>query len=737
MSVGLVELVDPLVGTDSHYGFSTGNCLPICSLPFGMNHWSPQTAEGPWFFDRRARKLQGIRATHQPSPWIGDYGHFVVMATTGPLQTSPATRASAFRLEESRVKPCELRFDLQRYRCRIECAPTIRGSIFRFTFPESGVGRVYIEPCAGESWAKVDPSCNAVYGFTRGNSGGCPANFACWFVAKFDRPFTASGTLLDARSSSCDLEASGNRAGSYVEFEGGGAEPVTMRIATSFIDLEQAARNLAREIGDASYEEIAERAARVWNDNLGKIEIEDDDVTAIRTFYTCLYRTILFPRIWHEEDRNNREIHFSPYDGQVHEGPLYTDNGFWDTYRTEYPLLALLHPERLAQMLEGWTNSLKEGGWFPQWASPGYRACMVGTHVDAVMADAVVRGITNFDVQSALAGMLKHAFKPGDDAGNFGRVGIEEYEKLGYVADDVRTASVARTLDYAFDDFCIAQVAQAVGDQTSANRLRERAQSYRNVWDPKVGFMRGRNANGEWRPDFNEFRWGDPYVEGGPWQTSWSVPHDPAGLIELLGGPDRLSDRLETMLTTAPHFEVGTYRFEIHEMTEMATADFGQYAHSNQPVHHVLYMFTAAGRPWRTQYWVRRVMETLYGPHQYPGDEDNGEMSAWYVLSALGLFPLCPGHPSWVYGTPLFRKTIVHLEGKPPLVLSKEGSGIYLESVAVNGVPTDRLWIDHETVARGGELTFKSTDLPAEEPITDPERLPFSLSHQNPAKIRK
>ena len=728
MSEGLVELVDPLVGTDSHYGFSTGNCLPICALPFGMNHWSPQTAEGSWFFDRRARKLQGIRLTHQPSPWIGDYGHLLVAATTGPLQVGPAARASAFRLDRSIVRPSELGFDLLRFRCRIECAPTIRGAVFQFRFPEEGVGRVFLEPCAGEGWIKIDPDHRVVHGFTSGNSGGCPSGFATWFVARFDRPITGCGATSEAKSASDELEATGLRAGAYLEFEGGSEEPVTMRIATSFIDLEQAERNLAREIGDESFDEARERSTRVWNDNLSRIRIEDHDLAAKRTFYTCLYRTMLFPRIWHEEDARNRLIHFSPFNGKVHDGPLYTDNGFWDTYRTMYPLLALLAPERLAQILEGWTNAYKEGGWFPQWASPGYRSCMVGTHVDAVMADGIARGIDQFDVKSALEGMLKHADQPGDASGSFGRLGIEEYKSLGYVADDRTTASVARTLDYAYDDFCIAQVACATGDCESGGRLRERAGSYRNLWDPQIGFMRGKLAGGEWRPDFSPYQWGNPYVEGGPWQSSWSVPHDPAGLISLAGGAEAFTARLEELLTTAPHFEAGSYVFEIHEMTEMACANFGQYAHSNQPVHHILYLFAAAGKPWRTQYWVRRVMDELYTPNSFPGDEDNGEMSAWYVLNALGIYPLCPGHPSWVFGAPRFKKATVHLDGGRHLTIASQGEGVYVDSISLNGNPAEALWLSHSDIANGGALIFHRSSTPKEALVTDPALLPFSLS---------
>ncbi|HWD37936.1 MAG TPA: GH92 family glycosyl hydrolase [Fimbriimonas sp.] len=723
----LLDLVDPLIGTDSHYGFSTGNCLPLAQMPFGMTAWSPQTGEGGWFFDRRARKLQGIRAARQPSPWIGDYGHFNVMAQTGQLMTSPGNRASAFRLDKSVIKPHYQRFDLIRYGTRMELTPTKRAAHFRITFPKGKTGRVLFEPCAGASSFEIDLDHHCVGGSTSGRAGGCPENFACYFFARFDRPLASFGTFEGNDSHEGSTKHEGQRAGGYAEFEGGGE--VNLRIGTSFISIEQAARNLEREIGNAAFEETLERAGRVWEEALGRIEIEDPDEAALRTFYTCLYRTQLFPRIWHEEDEANRLVHFSPYDGQVHEGVLYADNGFWDTYRTMYPLLALLQPERLAEILQGWTNAYKEGGWFPQWASPGYRACMVGTHIDAVITDAVVRGVKDFDVETAFEGLLKHAFHPGDEAGNFGRIGIEDYKTLGYVAADRHDSSVARTLDYAYDDFCIAQVARSLGRGDEAEALMARTKNYEHLWDAGAGFMRGKNADGSWQEPFHEFLWGDPYVEGGPWQSTWAVQHDPAGLIRLMGGPEKFVQKLDQMMTSEPLIEVGTYGFEIHEMTEMACADFGQYAQSNQPVHHVLFLYTAAGYPWKTQYWVRRVMDEMYGD-VFPGDEDNGEMSAWYVLNALGLFPLCPGHPSFVFGSPRFRRVTIRPEGKPEIAVEAPDNSSgrpYVSKVTVNGQDHEALWIDHSVLASGATIRFEMSELASTKVVTDKALLPVSI----------
>jgi predicted alpha-1,2-mannosidase len=524
-------------------------------------------------------------------------------------------------------------------------------------------------------------------------------------------------------------ELSGVRAGAALDFSTDFAQPVVMKFGTSFISVDQARVNLQREIGEYDLEQIADAAANTWERALGKIVVESEDEEQLRTFYSCLYRTQLFPRVWHELDAEGATRHFSPYDGQIHDGVLYTDNGFWDTYRTVYPLFSLLNRERLSDILQGWVHAYKEGGWFPQWASPGYRACMVGTHIDAVMADAVARGVTGFDVEAALEGMLKHADEVGDRAGAFGRIGIEDYKELGYVACDRHHEACARSLDYAYDDFCVAQVAKALGRHEEAGRLLSRVRYYEKSYDPAVGFMRGRNADGSWLEPWSEFRWGSPYVEGGPWQSSWAVQHDAAGLIGLMGGDEAFVSKLDRMLTMEPDFEVGAYGFEIHEITEMACADFGQYAHSNQPVHHVLYLYNSAGRPWRTQKQVRRVLASLYSPTLLPGDEDNGEMSAWYVLSALGFFPLCPGHGSWTLGSPLFKKATFKMpNGKDLVICAPDNSAqnVYVRSVRFNGEVMEALSIDHATLAEGGLLEFEMSPEPLEK-IVPPELRPFSV----------
>ncbi len=680
-----------------------------------MNHWSAQTQEGRWFFSPHDKKLQGIRCTHQPSPWMNDYGHFTVMANTGTERHLSAGKRS--RAYKGEFGPHRFKAELLNDGTTIEMVPTIRGAIFRFRFPEGKVGRVIFEPCTGESAIGLAPELGRVVGAIKGNSGGVPEDFRHRLVASFDRTPDFVSNFVGNDLTGVRVN---EKSGLVLEFEGGGE--VIMRLATSFISTQQAGLNLDSELS-GTFEEIAAAAEKEWEANLGRIEVEGEG-DRLTTFYSCLYRTQLFPRIWHEETPEGVR-HRSPYDGGVHPGVLYTDNGFWDTYRTVYPFFALMQPDRLAEILQGWTNAYKEGGWFPQWATPGYRACMVGTHIDAVMADAYARGVRGFEVDTALRGLLKHAYEVGDPAGAWGRIGIEDYKRLGYVSTD-HHESVARSLDYAYDDWCIAQI--ATGEERE--KLLARAGSYHHLYDPAVGFMRGKDAQGKWLEPWDEFLWGNPYVEGGPWQSSWAVQHDAAGLIRLMGGEVAFAAKLDQMLVTPPYFTTGDYGFEIHEMTEMAQADFGQYAHSNQPVHHVLYLYNAAGRPWRTQKEVRRVMDGLYTPTHLPGDEDNGEMCAWYVLSALGLFPLTPGHPSWTLGSPLFKRATVHLPGGKDLVIAAPENGddaVYVASKSFNGAPLDRLFLSHDEVAAGGTLSFSMVSQPTLDVVPAEDR-PYSMT---------
>ena len=721
----LVRYVNPLQGTDSSGSFSTGNTLPLVARPFAMTDWTLQTGEGNWgwWFSPHSRTLQGVRATHQPSPWMGDYGYFTVMAQTGKLYLQAGQRTSTYRMDETTIAPNYLKVPLRRYGTLLEMTPTERCSVFRFTFPKAETGRVLLQ-MESDSQVVIDRESATISGLTRSKSGGTPDNFALYFVARFNRPWTKTQLALDNKVTESPAQVDGKSASAIVEFASDA--PVEMQIGTSFISPQQALQNLKTEVGAQSFDAVRAQGQSVWNETLGRITVTGATPAQLETFYSCLYRAHLFPRMFHETNAAGQVVHYSAYDGQVHPGVSYTDNGFWDTYRTVWPLFALIQPERYGEMVEGFMQSYREGGWLAQWSSPGYRASMPGTHGDAIIADAVVKGIGGFDVNEAYAAMTKHANQRSTQGGA-GRNRIEDYLKLGYVP-----GSVSETLDFAYDDFCISQVAAKLGKTEDVQKYRERALNYRKIYDPSVGFMRAKDDEGKWMTPFDQYAWGGPYVEGGPWQSSWAVQQDPIGLANLMGGQQKFVAKLDAMLKAPPRYDIGGYGSEIHEITEMAITNFGQYGHGNQPTHHILYLFAAAGQPWKTQFWTRRVMDELYSPQGFAGDEDNGEMSAWYVLNALGIYPLCPGRPEYVLGSPLFQSARVRVPGRRDLVVqapNNSAKNVYVRQVSVDGKPYQPLWIPYQTLAAGGTLRF---EMAPQASVRDywhsPQLLPHSMS---------
>jgi predicted alpha-1,2-mannosidase len=716
----LVALVNPMQGTNSDFGFSRGNTLPLVSLPFGLTHWSLQTSEGSgWFFNPGRHEIQGIRATHQPSPWMGDYGHFTVMAQSGELVAGPAARAAAYDPAGLQIGPHRLSVGPLRDGTRIEMTPTERCAAFRFTFPAGKTGRILID---AHSLVDVDAEGGIVTGCSRLKSGGTPEGFGCYFYARFDRPVSKAYALGDDRRPADRNTLDGKNVGAAIEFEGQTA--VVMTVSTSFISADQARRNLEREIGSRTFEAVQAGARAAWNRTLNVVRVAGGTERQRRTFYTCLYRAHLFPRMFHEYDESGAPIHYSAFDGKVHPGVMYTDTGLWDGYHTLYPLLSLLQPERLGEIVQGFVNASVEGGWLPQWPSPGYRGSMGGTHSDAVIAEAILKGIPGFDRAAAYAGLRKNAtVSPG--LSTEGRHHLDEYVKLGYVP-----GSISDTLDYAYDDACVAMAARFLGHDDDAALFGARALNYRNVYDASVGFMRCRNADGSWKANFDPYAWGDGYTEGGPWQWIWSAPHDPAGLIALMDGREAFLRKLDRMLWQPPIFHPGGYGGTIHEMKEMAAVPFGQYAQSNQPSHQVLPLYAAAGRPERMHYWARRVLDELYSPDDLPGDEDNGEMASWYVLMALGLFPGCPGRPSYTLGSPQFRDAWIALPGGKTLHIhapARSPKDVYVAGVKRDGHAWSKLWIAHADLVRGGRLDFAMAERPATRAIASAD-LPDSLT---------
>ncbi|MEM7272859.1 MAG: GH92 family glycosyl hydrolase [Actinomycetota bacterium] len=714
-------------GTASTRDFSNGNTLPLFGVPFGMTHWAAETGPSPWFHHPAHRRLRGVRATRQPSPWIGDYGEFRILPQTGQTRWSPEARATAFDPEAGHWAPDRLALALPREQCELELTATARCAVLRvrFTGP-AGPRRLIVDGGARSSrWRIEHPpptggagATTTVRGVVGNNRGGVPDGFGVDVVLRLD---VSVRDLVAVPPDDQPDDKPDAVTGCMLELPPDTAE-VELRIGTSFLSADQADRNVDLELGDEPIGLVRERVRAAWNELLGTVAVVGADRTQRATLASALYRCFLFPRPLDEPTPDGRR-HRSPYDGEVHDGPLYADNGFWDTHRTVYPLFSLLCPDRLADMAEGWVNAYREGGWFPKWASPGYRDCMIGTHIDAVLADAYVKGIP-FDADTALVGLRRHAYEDADGTNRHGRLGLADYRRLGWVPADRVPEATSRTMDFAYNDWCIARIAAGLGDDELAADLDRRAGNYRHVFDPEVGFMRGRNADGSWRVSpvdpsgFSPIEWGDPFVEGGAWQCGWAIPHDVPGLIELHGGADRFIARLEELLATPPRFEVGSYGHEIHEMSEMAAADFGQYAHSNQPSHHLLFLFALAGRPDLTQYWVRRVVDELYAPtvDGLAGDEDNGELSAWYVFGVLGWYPHCPGDPSYVLATPRFDRIELRPEGdRPTIVVEAVGpdgglapgqdlSGPYIRSWEVDGRPHQAPVIDHGSLVAGATV---------------------------------
>ncbi len=691
-----VSLVNLLQGTASTGDFSRGNTLPIAAMPFGMAHWTLQSfADTEWMFHPGVRRIQGFRSTHQLSPWLGDYGHAVFLPFSGKVDPRPNARSTSYRPEDAELHPHSMRMRLLRYSIDAELIPTERCALMAISYSDQeNRGFLFDVPGGKPDDVHQDAAGRTIRFTSSANAGGVPQGFACYYVMKFSTPWEK-----------LEHTPSKNSCISLVHFSLN-TQSLEVHIATSFISYEQATLNLDQEIGSTSIEGLRKRGADTWNEHLGRIEISGGTPEQQKTFYSCLYRTLLFPRMWHEPDSNGGVHHRSPYKGTIEPGVMYADHGYWDVYRAWYPLMSLLFQERLGEILQSWVNAYKEGGWLPQFPCPGYRACMTGSLIDSVFGEAAAKGIKGFDMESAYAGLKKHATQPGDPAAGYGRRGIEEYLKLGYVPEDRVEQSVAETTDAAYGDYCIAQVAKALGNTADYEMFMKRSTNWRHVFDKEIGFPRGKQSDGKWLEPFDPFKWGSPYVEGGPWQHRWDAPHDMPGLIAALGGNEKAVATLEQMITMSTDFHIGSYGYEIHEMSEMAAVPFGQYAHSNQPVHHVLGVFAVAGRPDRTRYWTRRVMDDLYSSSSFAGDEDTGSMAAWYVINALGLFVLCPAKPEYILSAPLFPQATVHLENGKSLVIDDRTAQKQKASVTFNHQRITATTIAHADLLQGGNLTF-------------------------------
>jgi predicted alpha-1,2-mannosidase len=730
-----VEWVNPLVGTDSKPSLSNGNTYPAIALPWGMNFWMPQTGKmgNGWGYTYTADKIRGFKQTHQPSPWMNDYGQFSIMPLTGKPRINEDDRASWFSHKSEIVKPYYYSVYLADYDLTTEITPTERAARFRFTFPQTDSAYVLIDAFDKGSSIKIIPAENKIVGYTTKNSGGVPENFKNYFVIIFDKPFTSTAAWSGNQLQANTLELTADHVGAVVGFKTGEGEQVQARVASSFISPEQAELNL-NEIGTADFEAVKQKGKDAWNKELSRIAVEGGTVDQLRTFYSCLYRSLLFPRKFYEMDANGKVVHYSPYNGKVLPGYMFTDTGFWDTFRSLFPFLNLMYPSLNAQMQEGLANAYKEGGWLPEWASPGLRNVMVGSNSASVVADAYLKGARGYDIQALYEALLKNAENEGPLTA-VGRAGVKHYNKLGYVPYDVGiNENAARTLEYAYDDFTIYQLAKALKRPKKEIELfAKRSQNYRKLYDPVSGLMRGKNQDGTFQSPFNPFKWGDAFTEGNSWHYTWSVFHDVQGLITLMGGKDKFVAKLDSVFILPPVYDESYYRSVIHEIREMQIANMGQYAHGNQPIQHLIYLYNFAGEPWKTQYWVRETMNRMYlpTPDGYCGDEDNGQTSAWYVFSAIGFYPVCPATDQYVLGAPLFKKITLQLENGKQLVINSPTNSAgnrYVQEMTLNGKPYSKNWLSHQELMQGAILNFTMSASPNKQRGVKPEDFPYSFS---------
>ena len=729
-----VDYVNPLVGTESKFELSTGNTYPAIAMPWGMNFWMPQTGKmgDGWAYVYWHDKIRGFKQTHQPSPWINDYGQFSIMPQTGNPEFDQDKRASWFSHKSEIAKPHYYRAYLADYDIVAELAPTERACAMRFTFPETDKANIIVDAFDRGSHVQVIPEKRMIVGYTTRNSGGVPENFRNYFVVVFDKPFTYKATVTNGNVEADKLQATENHVGAIVGFNTQRGEQVNVQVASSFISQEQALLNL-KELGNDSFDQVRERGRKAWNEILGRIEVEDDNIDHLRTFYSCLYRAVLFPRSFYEKDASGNVVHYSPYNGQVLPGYMFTDTGFWDTFRCLFPFLNMMYPSMNDKMQEGLVNAYLESGFLPEWASPGHRGCMVGNNSASIVADAYVKGRRGYDIDKLWEAVLHGANSVHPKVSSTGRAGYEQYNRLGYVPCDELSQSVARTLEYAYDDWCIYTLGKALGRPESEIAVyAERARNYRNVFDPSIRLMRGKDSKGNFETPFNPTDWGRSFTEGDTWHWTWCVFHDPQGLIDLMGGKDSFNQMMDSTFIVPPVAK----EHMIHEEREMQIMNMGQYAHGNQPIQHMIYLYNYSGQPWKAQYWLREVMDKLYAatPDGYCGDEDNGQTSAWYVFSALGFYPVCPGTNQYVIGTPYFDKVTLHLEnGKTLAIKAADNSTVnkFVQSVKLGGKSYSKNYFTHDDIMKGGKIEFRMGDKPNTSRGTDDADFPYSFSNED------
>ena len=714
--ISYIDYINPLMGTDSKFDLSNGNTYPAIAVPWGMNFWTPQTNKmgDGWAYQYHTDKIRGFKQTHQPSPWINDYGAFALMPVTGQLKIKEEERASWFSHKAEIAKPNYYKVYLADYDTSVEITPTNRAAQFRFTFPETENAYVLLDAYFKNSMVKILPKERKIIGYSSNNSGGVPENFRNYFVLVFDKDFQTYDTWGDDWKLLHSDQSQAQHAGAIIGFRTQKGEKVNVKVASSFISLEQAELNLLREIGNDTFEQTQQKALHLWEKELAKIQVLDNNIDNLRTFYSCLYRVLLFPRTFYEINEKEEIVHYSPYNGKIEAGYMFTDNGFWDTFRAVFPLFNLSYPEMNQQFMKGLVNTYKESGWLPEWASPGHRDCMIGSNSASIIADAFLKGnIEQNDAEILLEAMLKNATQnEGRPVKSVGREGVNYYNSLGYVPYNVGiNENVARTLEYAYADFCIARMAEKMGKKNIADKYYQQSLRYKNVFDDQTGWMRGKNADGSFQMPFNPLKWGDAFTEGNSLHYTWSVFHDINGLINLMGGKEKFEKKIDEVFNMPPLYDDSYYGFTIHEIREMQIMDMGNYAHGNQPIQHLIYLYNYAGKPQKAQAKIREVMKKLYAstPDGYCGDEDNGQTSAWYVFSALGFYPVTPASDVYVLGNPIFEQVKLQLPNNKEFIIKnteKTKGNIFVKNIFVNGKKWESYELPYKIFTENGRLDF-------------------------------
>ncbi|WP_434350228.1 GH92 family glycosyl hydrolase [Streptococcus sp. KHUD_014] len=639
----ILETIDTRFGTASKHAFSRGNTLPYTGVPFGMNYFVLQTSdqEGSWFFDPHLPIFQGIRLTHQPSPWIGDYSWLLLTPVTGKIKGDTLFhRQSSYNLERAIFNPHFLKIFSERYQIETQLSPTCYGASIQLRQIQRKALSLYLHAADELTVEQVDKRTLALRQEGETETNKSPL------------------VMYTSLTFSTDI-LSINQEGQDWRIDLAESE-TQVQLATSFISKEQAFFNLPKQ----DFTETKADAKVSWENLLGRFDVVETG-SVDRTFFDhCLYRLFLFPQTFYEVSEQGEEIHIDLASGTIKPGLLFTNNGFWDTFRTSFPLFALIIPEYYRQFLEGFLNSYRDTGYLPKWLAPDERGMMPGTLIDGVLADSACKDMAPEFEEEFLKAMIETATKADSKAIN-GRHGLSQYQELGYLSTDYHE-SVSHTLDYAYSDFCISTCATKLGQEELAQTYAQYAKNYQNLFDSETGYMRARDVDGNFRPDFSPYSWGRDYAECSAIQASLGVLHDISGLRQLMGGKEAFSNYLLKACQSLPLFETTGYGYEIHEMSEMATAPFGQLAISNQPSFHIPYLFRYSNYPQYTSLLIKTLRQKAFraGWDAYPGDEDNGSLSAWYVWSALGLYPTCPGKASYDLGIPLFDYLRVYLTEK-------------------------------------------------------------------------